>query len=106
VKADSGSTEEVRKFSDDSFDDQRSPEQLFLCLKSGSHILEMRKKSGAPTILPCGKDSDDLFISVNIVVSLVFNPSFKTFNPIEKDRLNVLNVESSQISVTTINRLK
>jgi hypothetical protein len=40
-------------------------------------------------IFPRGKDSDDLLIPVNIVVSLVFSDPFKTFHPIEEDRPNV-----------------
>jgi hypothetical protein len=40
-------------------------------------------------ILSCGKDSDDLLMSINIVVSLAFNHLFKTFNLITEDRLYV-----------------
>jgi hypothetical protein len=48
------------------------------------------KKSWAPpAILSCGKDLDDLLISINIVVSFTLNDPFKIFNPIEEDRLDV-----------------
>jgi hypothetical protein len=43
---------------------------------------------------------------VNIIVSLVLNNLFKIFNPIEKTDRMSSNVQSSQTSVTTFNRLK
>jgi hypothetical protein len=48
-----------------------------------------KKSWVSPAILPCGKDSDDLLISVNIVVSFVLNDPFKTVNLTEEDRQNV-----------------
>jgi hypothetical protein len=60
-----------------------------LTLEISYSIYRSGKKSWPSAILPYGKDSDDLLISVNIIVSLVLNGLFKMFNPIEEDRLNV-----------------
>jgi hypothetical protein len=47
------------------------------------------KRSWAPAILLCDKNSDDLLMSNNIVVSLMLNNLCKTFNQIKEDRLDV-----------------
>jgi hypothetical protein len=40
-------------------------------------------------ISPCGKDSDNLLLLFNIVLSLVLNDPTKAFHPIEEDGLEV-----------------
>jgi hypothetical protein len=51
--------------------------------------LKATKSFDPPTILSCSKESDDLLMSVNIIVSLVINISLKTIHLIEEDALDI-----------------
>jgi hypothetical protein len=51
---------------------------------------KMAKSLEPSAISPYDKDSDNLLMSVSIVVSIVLSNPFKMFNPIEEDGLDLL----------------
>jgi hypothetical protein len=49
-----------------------------------------KHKSPDPSTSPCDKDSDNIFMSICVTFSPMFTDSFKSFNSIEEDGLQVV----------------